>query len=164
MAVEAEGGGREGYLLPASALTPAFHPLRNSLKACAQADASNFRSFSSPKLPKSGSTRAESSPTSGRASEVTVVPLEIGSVGSRSHSEGKFPEQVISELEERLERQRLQHEQERQMWLNQQQLLQCRVARLQAEKSQLLQSLESLARSLPPTFSHLAAEQLAGGP
>lgn len=31
-------------------------------------------------------------------------------------------------------------------------------------QGQLLQSLESLARSLPPTFSHLAAEQLAGGP
>mmetsp|Transcript_78381 Transcript_78381/g.123486 ORF Transcript_78381/g.123486 Transcript_78381/m.123486 type:complete len:204 (-) Transcript_78381:85-696(-) len=161
----------DGYLLPASTLTPAAHPLRSSLTRALERDSSaGFRSLGSmSKLPKSGSTRAETSPTSGRASEVTVVPLSgfdaetkvewLQQELDRCEAQCRVAVETQKDLERRLERQRLNYEQERQRWQNDQELLQRRVAQLELEKRHLLQNLESLVQTLSPKAS-IAAQHL----
>ena len=164
----------ENFLLPASTLTPSLHPLRSSLgirisqKAAAAEREGSFRSLGSVlKLPKSGSTFLETSPTSGRASEATVAALSnsfdsetkvewLQQELDKCEAQRCFAAESQKDLEGRLERQRITYEKERQSWQNDRLLLERQVAQLEMEKRQLLQSLEALARTLPPTASHAA--------
>eukprot|EP00434_Breviolum_minutum_P030902 symbB.v1.2.027329.t1/scaffold2762.1/size141425/6 len=158
----------ENFLLPASTLTPSLHPLRSSLGIrISQKAAAAEREGSVLKLPKSGSTFLETSPTSGRASEATVAALSnsfdsetkvewLQQELDKCEAQRCFAAESQKDLEGRLERQRITYEKERQSWQNDRLLLERQVAQLEMEKRQLLQSLEALARTLPPTASHAA--------